>query len=176
LNKSNHCMTVALDLKTTITFCHEHQTSKFRLNLNSPQVVSFHGETTEYSSPKSKHQELALRMAISGFNTPTWRSSTPVQADEDFTGAPFVRSFAGLLFDMDGTIIDSTNAIVKHWEMHVAPHVQVHQLHQLTCAANRIGRQYGVDPKVILATSHGRRSIDVFKQIDPSRATWDCKS
>jgi Predicted phosphatase/phosphohexomutase len=24
--------------------------------------------------------------------------------------------FDGLLFDMDGTIIDSTDAVVKHWE------------------------------------------------------------
>lgn len=24
-------------------------------------------------------------------------------------------SFAGLLFDLDGTIIDSTDAVVKHW-------------------------------------------------------------
>lgn len=28
---------------------------------------------------------------------------------------PQVHSFAGLLFDMDGTLIDSTDAIVKHW-------------------------------------------------------------
>lgn len=32
---------------------------------------------------------------------------------------------------------------------------------------------YNVDPKTILATSHGRRSIDVFQQIDPSKATWE---
>lgn len=25
-------------------------------------------------------------------------------------------TFAGLLFDMDGTIIDSTDAVEKHWE------------------------------------------------------------
>ena len=34
---------------------------------------------------------------------------------------------------------------------------------------------YGIDPNTILATSHGRRSIDVLKQIDPARATWDCE-
>jgi hypothetical protein len=39
---------------------------------------------------------------------------------------------------------------------------------------HRIGNEYGIDPNVILATSHGRRSIDVFQQIDPARATWDC--
>ncbi|TLD34627.1 HAD-like protein [Venturia nashicola] len=58
--------------------------------------------------------------------------------------------FHGLLFDMDGTIIDSTAAIVKHWIS--------------------IGKELGVDPEVILATSHGRRSIDVLKEYDPSKA------
>lgn len=33
----------------------------------------------------------------------------------------------------------------------------------------------GVDPEIILATSHGRRSIDTFKIFDPSKANWDCK-
>lgn len=60
---------------------------------------------------------------------------------------------SGILSDMDGTLIDSTTAIVKHWE--------------------RVGALYGIDPRQILATSHGRRSIDVFQTIDPSRATWD---
>ena len=32
-----------------------------------------------------------------------------------FNSTPEVHSFAGLLFDMDGTIVDSTDAIVKHW-------------------------------------------------------------
>ena len=55
---------------------------------------------------------------------------------------------------MDGTIIDSTNAIVKHW--------------------HQIGKEIGVDPEVILATSHGRRSIDVLEILEPSRANWEC--
>lgn len=55
---------------------------------------------------------------------------------------------------MDGTIIDSTNAIVKHW--------------------HEIGREIGVDPNVILQTSHGRRSIDVLEILEPSRANWEC--
>ena len=61
---------------------------------------------------------------------------------------------AGALFDMDGTIIDSTDAIVKHW--------------------HKIGAQLGVDPTVILATSHGRRSIDVLEHYDPKLANWEC--
>lgn len=27
-----------------------------------------------------------------------------------------IHTYAGLLFDMDGTLIDSTDAIVKHWQ------------------------------------------------------------
>ena len=40
----------------------------------------------------------------------------------------------------------------------------------------RIGEELGVDPKVILATSHGRRSIDTLQLYDPSKANWDCES
>jgi hypothetical protein len=40
----------------------------------------------------------------------------------------------------------------------------------------RIGAELGVDPKAILATSHGRRTIEVIKLYDPSKATWECKS
>lgn len=36
-----------------------------------------------------------------------------------FTSPVETHYFAGLLFDMDGTIIDSTNAIVKHWHRSV---------------------------------------------------------
>jgi glycerol 3-phosphatase-1 len=34
---------------------------------------------------------------------------------DDQSSASAVVHFSGFLFDMDGTIIDSTNAIVKHW-------------------------------------------------------------
>ncbi|KAF2266873.1 2-deoxyglucose-6-phosphate phosphatase 2 [Lojkania enalia] len=53
----------------------------------------------------------------------------------------------------DGTIIDSTEAVIKNWQ--------------------RIGREIGVDPEVILATSHGRRSIDVLQIYEPKLANWD---
>lgn len=72
---------------------------------------------------------------------------------ETFSAPPQILSFDGLLFDFDGTIVDSTDAIVKHW--------------------HKLGKELGVDPKVILATSHGRRSIDVIKLYDPSRANWE---
>ncbi|EON61475.1 hypothetical protein W97_00690 [Coniosporium apollinis CBS 100218] len=76
-----------------------------------------------------------------------------IQEEPSFSAPAEEHSFAGLLFDMDGTIIDSTDAIVKHW--------------------HKLGNQLGVDPAVILATSHGRRSIDVLALYDPSLATWD---
>lgn len=70
-----------------------------------------------------------------------------------FSAEPSTHCFDGLLFDFDGTIIDSTDAIVKHW--------------------HTVGAELGVDPNVILATSHGRRSIDVLKLYNPSKANWD---
>ncbi|KAF7555633.1 hypothetical protein G7046_g6493 [Stylonectria norvegica] len=62
-------------------------------------------------------------------------------------------SFDGFLFDMDGTIIDSTEAVVKHW--------------------NNVGKEIGVEPSVILETSHGRRSIDVLEILAPEKANWE---
>lgn len=40
------------------------------------------------------------------------------------SGPAVVRaSFDGLLFDMDGTIIDSTEAVVQHWHAYGAPDI-----------------------------------------------------
>ncbi|QPH01030.1 hypothetical protein C2857_005219 [Epichloe festucae Fl1] len=71
----------------------------------------------------------------------------------DYSQPPQQASFSGFLFDMDGTIIDSTTAIVKHW--------------------HTTGKELGLDPEEILKTSHGRRSIDVFKIIAPHKANWE---
>jgi glycerol 3-phosphatase-1 len=54
---------------------------------------------------------------------------------------------------MDGTIIDSTDAIVKFWR--------------------HFGKEIGVDGDYILQTSHGRRSYDVLNIHAPHLATWD---
>ncbi|KAL2269979.1 hypothetical protein VTJ83DRAFT_2163 [Remersonia thermophila] len=70
-----------------------------------------------------------------------------------FSAAPETVTFDGLLFDMDGTIIDSTSAVVKHWEA--------------------VGKEIGVSPEVILETSHGRRSIDMLKILAPEKANWE---
>ena len=43
-----------------------------------------------------------------------WLEETPA-----FIGPPEIDKFAGILVDMDGTIVDSTDAIVKHWHKYV---------------------------------------------------------
>lgn len=39
----------------------------------------------------------------------------PDLAHLDFSAPGETHAFDGLLFDFDGTIVDSTDAIVKHW-------------------------------------------------------------
>ncbi|KKA29131.1 hypothetical protein TD95_002341 [Thielaviopsis punctulata] len=62
-------------------------------------------------------------------------------------------AFDGFLFDMDGTIIDSTEAIIKHWDA--------------------VGAEIRIPSEVILQTSHGRRSYDMLKVLKPELATWE---
>ncbi|KAK0884710.1 DL-glycerol-3-phosphatase [Friedmanniomyces endolithicus] len=70
-----------------------------------------------------------------------------------FSAPPSTHSFAALLFDMDGTLIDSTPAIIKHW--------------------HALGTLIGVPGPIILETSHGRRTIDVLALLAPQYANWD---
>ncbi|KAF2161845.1 hypothetical protein M409DRAFT_27901 [Zasmidium cellare ATCC 36951] len=77
----------------------------------------------------------------------------PHHEENNFSAPAEVQEFEALLFDMDGTIIDSTEAIVKHW--------------------HQIGKEIGVPGEEILLTSHGRRSIDVLALLAPDRANWD---
>jgi glycerol-1-phosphatase len=37
------------------------------------------------------------------------------QEEAPFSAPPVRATFDGFLFDMDGTLIDSTSAVVKHW-------------------------------------------------------------
>jgi hypothetical protein len=74
----------------------------------------------------------------------------------EYSAPPQQVVFDGFLFDMDGTIIDSTAAVEKHWEA--------------------VGNEIGVSHEVILQTSHGRRSIDILKILCPEKATWECTS
>ncbi|BFZ60188.1 DL-glycerol-3-phosphatase [Saitoella coloradoensis] len=57
---------------------------------------------------------------------------------------------SAILFDLDGTLIDSTNAVIAHW--------------------TRFGDEHGIEPALILATSHGRRTIEIIKEHVPEKA------
>lgn len=50
---------------------------------------------------------------------PSHSQPAAMGSQPDYTHPPQQVSFAGFLFDMDGTIIDSTPAIVKHWHKYV---------------------------------------------------------
>ena len=41
------------------------------------------------------------------------------QRNGSFTGPPESHAFAGFLFDLDGTIINTTDAITQHWQKSV---------------------------------------------------------
>ncbi|KAJ1324254.1 glycerol-1-phosphatase [Microdochium nivale] len=57
-----------------------------------------------------------------------------------------------LLFDLDGTLVDSTEAVNKHW--------------------TAFGREIAVDPVTLLQAAHGRRTIDTLEMFCPERANW----
>ena len=40
----------------------------------------------------------------------------------------------------------------------------------------RLGAELNFDAEVLLATSHGRRSIDTLRILAPEKASWDCMS
>ena len=72
---------------------------------------------------------------------------------------------------MDGTIIDSTDAIVKYWRQ-LGKEIGVDgdsESDRWSC-----GRHKLTEP-VILETSHGRRSVDVLAIYAPHLANFDCK-
>ncbi|KAI7153659.1 HAD-like protein [Hortaea werneckii] len=75
------------------------------------------------------------------------------QIEPQFTATASSHDFSALLFDMDGTIFDSTPAIVKYWM--------------------NMGKEIGVPGEKILETSHGRRSIDMLAILAPEKANWD---
>lgn len=77
----------------------------------------------------------------------------PHSENNDFSAQATEHEFSALLFDMDGTIIDSTDAIVKFWR--------------------QLGKQIGVDGDLILETSHGRRTVEVLGVHAPQLANWD---
>ncbi|KAI5305554.1 hypothetical protein KEM56_004091 [Ascosphaera pollenicola] len=70
-----------------------------------------------------------------------------------FSAAPQTLAFDGLLFDFDGTIVDSTEAVIKFW--------------------HRLAEQRGLDAEAILHYSHGRRTIEVLRDVWPEAATQE---
>ncbi|CDO54833.1 hypothetical protein DV113_004709 [Geotrichum candidum] len=54
-----------------------------------------------------------------------------------------------VLFDLDGTLIDSVDAIVAFW--------------------HNLATSHGLDPEEILRTSHGRRTLDVLTELLPEK-------
>lgn len=54
---------------------------------------------------------------------------------------------SGVLFDMDGTLVDSTAVVEGAW--------------------GRFGAQHGIAPETILAFSHGRQTIDTVRHFLP---------
>ncbi|POS69646.1 haloacid dehalogenase-like hydrolase [Diaporthe helianthi] len=59
----------------------------------------------------------------------------------------------GLLLDLDGTLVDSTVAVGRFW--------------------NSIAKELDTDPKLILETCHGRRTIDTLRMLCPEKASWE---
>ncbi|KAI5287906.1 hypothetical protein KEM54_005634 [Ascosphaera aggregata] len=72
-------------------------------------------------------------------------------AENSFSAAPQTVSFDGLLFDFDGTIVHSTQAIIKFWR--------------------RLSEEQNLDAEDILHWSHGRRTIEVLEKVWPEAAT-----
>jgi len=57
---------------------------------------------------------------------------------------------SGVLFDMDGTLVDSTAVVEEAW--------------------SRFGAEHGIDPTEILGFSHGRQTIDTVQRFLPHLA------
>lgn len=66
---------------------------------------------------------------------------------------PLELSAAAALFDMDGTLVDSTALVESLWE--------------------RFCREHGVDVETLLAYSHGRRTPDIVARFLPDASTED---
>ncbi|KAL3440165.1 glycerol-3-phosphate phosphatase [Aspergillus insuetus] len=70
-----------------------------------------------------------------------------------FTALTQEFAFDAVLLDFDGTILDTTPAVVNFW--------------------HSIAADLGVDAETVLTTSHGRRTIDTLALYDSNKANWD---
>ena len=46
----------------------------------------------------------------------------------------------------------------------------------MTLTVCRVGAEIGVDPEIVLQTSHGRRTVDTLKVLCPEKANLECQS
>jgi sugar-phosphatase len=56
-----------------------------------------------------------------------------------------------ILFDMDGTLVDSTQSVERQWR--------------------RWAPRHGLDPEAFIAVAHGRRTLDTLQELAPQLAT-----
>ena len=90
---------------------------------NLPELTFFNSDvrTGINFDPRHFSNKLAFRYTIASSHLTASFTTNPsimgsIQVDESsFDAPPQVNSFDGILLDFDGTIIDSTDAIVKHW-------------------------------------------------------------
>ncbi|WP_424887175.1 HAD-IA family hydrolase [Streptomyces sp. XH2] len=69
---------------------------------------------------------------------------------------PHTFTVQALLFDMDGTLVDSTTAVARTWR--------------------RFARRHGLDAEEILRTSHGHRTAETVARHAPSGADVDAET
>ncbi|KAI9309476.1 HAD hydrolase, family IA, variant 3 [Cunninghamella echinulata] len=69
------------------------------------------------------------------------------------TGKTIINNVKGFIFDLDGTLIDTTPLVIKHWQ--------------------RFAQENGLDAEKILETSHGKRTIETIAQWKPELATLE---
>ena len=71
-----------------------------------------------------------------------------MEVEDAVSDSPTQITCRAVLFDMDGVLVDSTASVEHHWGQFAARH--------------------GLDHTQILATAHGRRSIDTIREIAPT--------
>jgi sugar-phosphatase len=81
----------------------------------------------------------------------TRRSEGAARADAAPGGSPITIDCEALLFDMDGTLVDSTVIVERHWAAWAARH--------------------GIDLAEVLRVSHGRPTIETLRLVAPHLAT-----
>lgn len=121
-----------------------------------------------------------------------------------YTMAPVLKKYAAILFDLDGMCLRPavSESRGQRQELNTTYCRNARRFHRgcdraldkvsfpiaiekwlkpvrtchTDCNENSFGNEHGIDPALILATSHGRRTIDIVHQWKPELANMDCKS